>query len=159
MYVPSLSANLLLIYQITCSGSGKTVEFTADSAFIRDSVTGGIIATGTVDHSSRLYIFSHFGPPSPLSELSSPLSREHHVVQSGSLNLCVVPETRVVTATPLPEEYFSLQPDSSSALLDPPAPFIEPPGAVVEDSSEDTHLLSHDSVSTPIIPLALGIPF
>lgn len=100
MYVPSLSVNLLLIYQITLSGSGKTVEFTPDSAFIQDSATGGIVATGIVDHSTCLYTFSHFGPPSPLSEHNSPLMRAHHVGQSGHLNLYDVPKTTSVAASP-----------------------------------------------------------
>ena len=34
LYVPSLSANLLSVYQISHSGSGKTVEFTPDLVFI-----------------------------------------------------------------------------------------------------------------------------
>ena len=39
LYVPSLSANLLSVYQISHSGSGKTVVFTPDSFFIQDSMT------------------------------------------------------------------------------------------------------------------------
>ena len=34
LYVPSLSVNLLLIYQISHSGFGKTLEFTLDLVFI-----------------------------------------------------------------------------------------------------------------------------
>ena len=44
--VPSLSSNLLSIYQITHNGTGKTVEFSRDSVLIKDSETGSIIATG-----------------------------------------------------------------------------------------------------------------
>lgn len=105
--VPSLSTNLLSIYQIAHNGTGKTVEFTLDSVHIRDIQTGNIVATWTVDHSSCLYAFTHFGPPSPLSEFSSLSTREHVVseVKFGHLNLCVFPsvhETSVETSTPLP---------------------------------------------------------
>ena len=83
------------------------------------------------------------------------------MVQSRYMNLYIVPEITTLTPTPHPVEVFSLQQDSflfSKILLplsDPLAPFIEPPGALVEDSTEDIHLLFHDSVDTP----ALGIPF
>ena len=107
LYVPSLSANLLSAYQISHSGFGKTVEFTPNLVFIRDSMTRGIIAIGIVDLSTHLYSFSYFGPPFP--EHNSPPLREHHVVQSGFLNLYVVPKTTIVTALPPPLELFSIQ--------------------------------------------------
>ena len=157
LYVPSLSANLLLVYQISHSGSGKTIEFTPDLVFMWDSMIGGIFAIGIVDLSTRLYSFSHFSPPLP--EHDSPPLRERHMVQSGFLNLCVVPKTTVVTSLSPPLELFSIQQSSSSALPDPPAPFVKPPDAVVEDSTEDIHLLFDDSVCTPVIPLTGGIPF
>ena len=118
---------------------------------------GGIAAIGIVDLSTCVYSFSHFGPP--LLEHDSPPLREHYVVQLGFLNLCLVPETTVVIPLPPPFELFSVQRSSSSALPNPLAPFIEPPGAIVEDSTEDIHLLFDDSVRTPVIPLTLGIPF
>ena len=118
---------------------------------------GGIVSTGIVDLSTHLYSFSHFGPPLPKHD--SPPLREHHVVQSSFLNLCVVPETTVVTTLPPSLELLSVQQSSSSKLPDPPAPFIEALGAIVEDSTEDIHLLFDDSVSTPVIPRTLGIPF
>ena len=64
--VPSLSSNLLSIYQITHSGIGKKIEFAQDLVHIIDSETNNIIAIGTIDHASRLYSFSHLCPPSPL---------------------------------------------------------------------------------------------
>ena len=67
-------------------------------------MTRGIVATRTVDLFAHLYSFSHFGPP--LLEHVSPPLREHHVIQSGFLNLCVVLETVVVTALPPPLELF-----------------------------------------------------
>lgn len=134
------------MYQITHSGSRKTVEFTTDSIYIQNSAIGGLISIGIVDHTTRLYTFSHFGPPSSLSKYTSSFSQEHHVVQSGYLNLCISPEI----TTPHPVEVFS-----SSTLLDTPAPLIKPLGALVVDSIEDINLLLHENVSTP----ALGIPF
>ena len=74
--VPSLSSNLLCIYQITHSSVGKTVEFARDSIYIRDSDTSKIIATGTVDHSSHLYS-SYFGPPYAKSETLSFFMRDY----------------------------------------------------------------------------------
>jgi hypothetical protein len=102
LYFPSFSSNLLSIYQITHSGTWKTIEFAQDSVHIRDSETNTIISIGIVDHVSYLYSFSHFGPPSLLSETHSPSSPESIEVKSGRLNLCVVPETSVVTSTPPP---------------------------------------------------------
>ena len=98
--VPYLSSNLLSIYQITHSGTWKIVEFAQDSVHIRDSETRNIISIGTVDNSSLLYSFAHFGPPSPLSKSHSPSSRENTKVKSNHLNLCVGLEASVVTFTP-----------------------------------------------------------
>ena len=100
--VPSSSSNLIPIYQITHSGIRKIVEFPWDSVHIRDSETCNIIAIGIIDHSSYLYSISHFGPPSPLLKNHSPYSWETTKVKLGHLNLCVVPETNVVTSTPPP---------------------------------------------------------
>ena len=72
--VPSFSSNILSIYQITHSGIEKIAEFAQDLVHIRDSEMDNIVATRIVDHSSHLYSFSHFGPPSPLSEIHSPSS-------------------------------------------------------------------------------------
>ena len=105
LYVPSLSVNLLSVYHISHSGSGKIVEFTPDSVFIWDSMTGGIFAIGIVDHSTCLYSFLQFGPPLP--KHNSPL-REHHVVQLVCLKLCVVPKAVVVTTLSPPLELFSI---------------------------------------------------
>jgi hypothetical protein len=61
-HVPSLSANILLIYHITHSISRRKVEFTLDSAVITDISTGSQLAHRIADHGSRLYFFSHFVP-------------------------------------------------------------------------------------------------
>ena len=62
LHFPSLSKNILLIYQSTHSGSGRKVEFTSDSVVITNISTGSQLAHGIVDHGSRLYFFSHFVP-------------------------------------------------------------------------------------------------
>ena len=56
--VPSLSSNLLSIYQITHSGTGKIVEFAQDSVHIRDSETGNVVVIGTIDHSPPILFLS-----------------------------------------------------------------------------------------------------
>lgn len=64
--VPSLSTNLLLIYQINHTSLGKWVEFTPDLVEIRELHSDSIVTVGRADHQSRLYLFSHFflDPPS-----------------------------------------------------------------------------------------------
>jgi hypothetical protein len=63
-HVPSLSKNILSIYQISHFGSGRKVEFTPDSAMITDISIGSQLAHGIADHGSRLYFLSHFVPKS-----------------------------------------------------------------------------------------------
>ena len=65
--VPSLSSNLLSIYQITHIGLGKRVEFAPDSVEIRELHNDSTIAIGRASHQSRLYLFSHFVPDPPSS--------------------------------------------------------------------------------------------
>lgn len=60
--VPHLSNNILSIYQITHGETRKTVEFTPDPVITQDLESREIIATGMVDHASRLYTFSNFAP-------------------------------------------------------------------------------------------------
>jgi hypothetical protein len=62
IHVPSLSENILSIYHITHSVSGRKVKLTPDSAVITDISTGSQLAHGIADHGSRLYFFSHFVP-------------------------------------------------------------------------------------------------
>jgi hypothetical protein len=63
--VPSLSCNLLSVYQITHSGEGKIVEFSPHQVVIRDlKDPKHVLATGIVDDITRLYKFDNFGSSS-----------------------------------------------------------------------------------------------
>ena len=63
--VPSLSCNLLSVYQITHSGEGKTVEFSPHQVVIKDlKDPKHVLATGIVDDITRLYKFDNFGSSS-----------------------------------------------------------------------------------------------
>jgi hypothetical protein len=63
LQVPKLSVNLLLLYQMTNSGTEKRVIFTPDAMDIYDMQTNSRVATGEVNHQSRLYTFSEFIEP------------------------------------------------------------------------------------------------
>ena len=63
LHVLKLSMNLLSVYQITHSGIGKRVEFTPDAVNIFDIQSNSKVATGEVNHKSRLYTFSEFIEP------------------------------------------------------------------------------------------------
>jgi hypothetical protein len=60
--VPSLSCNLLSVYQITHSGESKIVEFSPHQVVIKDlKDPKHVIATGIVDDITSLYNFDIFG--------------------------------------------------------------------------------------------------
>jgi hypothetical protein len=60
--VPSLSCNLLLVYQISHSGEGKTIEFSPHQVVIKDiNDPKHVLATEIVDDFTRLYKFDTFG--------------------------------------------------------------------------------------------------
>jgi hypothetical protein len=60
--VPSLSCNLLSVYQITHSGEGKTVEFSPHQVVIKDiKYPKHVLAIGIADDITRLYNFDNFG--------------------------------------------------------------------------------------------------
>ena len=69
LYVPGLAANLFPIYQMTHIGSPKKVFFSPVEVEIYDIANGRVIAKGFLDHSSKLYRFSHFISFSNLSSL------------------------------------------------------------------------------------------
>ena len=62
LYVPSLAANLLSVYQMTHTSSPKWVIFGPDSMEIIDISAGNIIVKGAANHASKAYEFSHFMP-------------------------------------------------------------------------------------------------
>jgi hypothetical protein len=63
--VPSLSCNLILVYQITHSGEGKIIEFSPHQVVIKDlKDPKHVLATRIVDDITRLYKFENFGSSS-----------------------------------------------------------------------------------------------
>jgi hypothetical protein len=63
--VPSISCNLLSVYQITHSGEGETVEFSPHQVVIKDlRDPKHVLATGIFDDITRLYKFENFGSSS-----------------------------------------------------------------------------------------------
>jgi hypothetical protein len=60
--VPSLSCNLLSVYQITLSGEGKIVEFSPHQVVIKDlKDPKHVLATGISNDITRLYKFENLG--------------------------------------------------------------------------------------------------
>ena len=68
-YVPGLAANLLSVYHMTHIGSPKKVIFSPDDVEIMEISSGKVITKGVVDHTSKVYMFSHFLPYSNPSTL------------------------------------------------------------------------------------------
>jgi transposase InsO family protein len=87
--VPSLSCNILSVYQITHLGEGKTVEFSPHQVVIKDlKYPKHVIATGIADDITKLYKFDNFGSSSFSSVFvahSDDLSKLWHE-QFGHLN-------------------------------------------------------------------------
>ena len=63
LYVPKIYVNLLSIYRITHSGTGKRFEFTPHAVNIFDIQSKSKFSTGEVNHRSKLYTFSEFIEP------------------------------------------------------------------------------------------------
>ena len=76
LYVPSLAANLLSVYQMIHTGPPKRVVFGPDSMDITDISTGKIIVKGVANHASKAYEFSHFLPYSDPIQSQLPFKRE-----------------------------------------------------------------------------------
>ena len=71
LYVPSLAANLLSIYQMTHTSSPKRVTFDSDSVEITEKSTRKVVEKGIANHSTKSYEFAHFFPVSPPTTLLS----------------------------------------------------------------------------------------
>ena len=69
LYVPNLSSNILLVYQITHLGDGHKVEFLPDSVMVCSLRDDSLVAVGKANDDKRLYSFSHFVPKSPSQAL------------------------------------------------------------------------------------------
>ena len=69
LYVSGLASNLLSVYQMTHSGSPKKVIFSPDEFEITKISSGKVIAKGVANHTSKVYMFSHFLPYSNPSVL------------------------------------------------------------------------------------------
>jgi hypothetical protein len=63
LHVPKLYFNLLSMYQMMNSGTGKKFIFTPNFLDIYDMQTNSRVTTGKVNHQSRLYTFSKFIEP------------------------------------------------------------------------------------------------
>ena len=63
LHVPKLSVNLLSVYQITHSSTRKRFEFTPDAVNIFNIQSNSKVATGEVNHRSKIYTFSEFIEP------------------------------------------------------------------------------------------------
>src|SRR5713101_5830555 len=64
-----LPPNLLLVYQMTHTGSPKKVIFSPVEVEITEISSGKFIAKGVANHTSKVYMFSHFLPYSNPSAL------------------------------------------------------------------------------------------
>ena len=62
LYVLGLSSNLFSVYQLTHTRSPKKVIFSPNEVEITDILNGKFIAKGVVDHTLKVYKFSHFLP-------------------------------------------------------------------------------------------------
>ena len=79
LYVPGLASNILLVYQMTHTGSPKKVIFSPDDVEITDISNGKVITKGVVDHTSKVYKFSHFLPYSNPSALLNHANEERKI--------------------------------------------------------------------------------
>ena len=60
LYVPSLAANILSVYQMTHIGIPKRVSFIPNHVEITKIASRKLIAKGLANHHAKAYEFSHF---------------------------------------------------------------------------------------------------
>ena len=82
LYVPSIAANLLFVYQMTHTRSPKRVILGHDSVEIINIYTQNIIAKGATNHASKEYDFSHFMPFQEPMHSQQPVAREGKNISS-----------------------------------------------------------------------------
>ena len=69
LYVLGLASNILLVYEMTHNGSLNKFIFSSNEFEITKILNGKVTAKGVVDHTSKVYKFSHFLPYSNPSTL------------------------------------------------------------------------------------------
>ena len=69
LYVPGLASNILSLYQMTHTGCPKKVIFSPDEFEITEISSVKAISKGVANHTSKVYMFSHFLPYSTPSAL------------------------------------------------------------------------------------------
>ena len=62
LYVPGLASNLLSVYYMNHVGSPNNFILSPDDIEITEIFNGKVIEKGVVDHTSKVYMFSHFIP-------------------------------------------------------------------------------------------------
>ena len=60
LYVPGLASNLLSVYQMNHTRSPNKIIFSPNEVGITNNLNGKVIAKGVVNHTLKVYKFSHF---------------------------------------------------------------------------------------------------
>ena len=76
LYVSGLASNLFSVYQMNHTGSPNKVIFSLDDVEIIEILNGKVITKGVVDHTLKVYMFSHFLPYSNPSSLLTHANEE-----------------------------------------------------------------------------------
>ena len=79
LYVPGLDAHLLLVYHMTHIGSPNKFIFSPNEVEISDILNGKVLEKGVVDHTSKIYKFSHFLPYSNPYALLTHANEERNI--------------------------------------------------------------------------------
>ena len=79
LYVLGLSSNIFPLYQMTHNGSPNKVIFSPNEVEITNISNGKVIEKGVVDHTSKVYKFSHFLPYSNRSALLTHANEEKNI--------------------------------------------------------------------------------